>query len=193
MPNTEENKPVGKSGQRSRKGEQRRQKSGSPQSPAPEHLLSPEPEQPGSPEPDSMQHPEPVQLQSPEPDQLESPEPHQPSDAIEQIEAIAAPPGAEPIGAAQPADTAPVSLRTIANAYSDYTRRSLEETRSYVERLKGAGSLGKAMEVQSEFARHAYENFVADSQKIYELQRELTRQMFKPLESLVTRRTRDPR
>jgi len=190
MPNTDENKPVGKSGQRSRKGEQRRQKSASPQSPAPEQLLSPEPE---SREPDQLQNPEPVQLQSPEPDQLESPEPDQPPDAVERIEAIAAPPEAERIGAAEAADTAAVSLRTIANAYSDYTRRSLEETRSYVERLKGARSLGKAMEVQSDFARHAYENFFADSQKIYELQKELARQMFKPLESLVTRRTRDPR
>ena len=193
MPNTDENKPVGKSGQRSRKGEQRRQKSASPQSPAPEQLLSPEPEQRESREPDQLQNAEPVQLQSPEPDQLESPEPYQPPDAVERIEAIAAPPEAERIGAAEAADTAAVSLRTIANAYSDYTRRSFEETRSYVERLKGARSLGKAMEVQSDFARHAYENFFADSQKIYELQKELARQMFKPLESLVTRRTRDPR
>jgi hypothetical protein len=189
MSNTDENKPVGKSGQRNRKGEQRRQKSASPQSPAPEQLLNPELEQPESREPDPLRNPEPVQLQSPKPDQFQSPEP----EAEEQIEAIAAPPEAEPIGATESAGTAPVSLRTIANAYSDYTRRSFEETRSYVERLKGARSLGNAMEVQSDFARHAYENFVADSQKIYELQKELARQMFKPLESLVAKRTRDPR
>jgi len=130
-------------------------------------------------------------VQNPDPVQLQSPEPDQPPDAIEQIEATAAPPETGPIGATEPADTAPVSLQTIANAYSDCTRRSFEETRSYVERLKGVRSLDKAMEVQSDFARHAYENFVADSQKIYELQKELARQMFKPLESLVTRRTRD--
>ena len=175
MPNAGENKPVGKSGQRSRKGEQRRQKSASPQSPMPDR--------PRNPEPDPVQNPDPVQLQSPEPDQ--------PPDTIEQTEAIATPPEAEPIGAAEAADATPVSLQTIANAYSDCTRRSFEETRSYVERLKGVRSLDKAMEVQNDFARHAYENFVADSQKIYELQKELARQMFKPLESLVTRRTRD--
>jgi hypothetical protein len=175
MPHAGENKPVGKSGQRSRKGEQRRQKSASPQSPMPDR--------PRKPEPDPVQNREPVQLRSPEPDQ--------PPDAIEQIEATAAPPEAGPIGATEPADAAPVSLQTIANAYSDYTRRSFEETRSYVERLKGVRSLGTAMEVQSDFARHACETFVADSQKIYELQKEFARQMFKPLESLVTRRTRD--
>src|SRR6202166_3660848 len=116
MPKRDENKPVGKSGQRSRKGEQRRQKSASPQRPAPEQLLSPEPEQRESRDADHLQTAEPVQLQSPEPDQLESPEPDQPPDAVERIEAIAAPPEAERIGAAEGADTAAGSLGTIAQS-----------------------------------------------------------------------------
>ena len=90
-----------------------------------------------------------------------------------------------------PADPAPISLQTIANAYGDYTRRSFEETRSFVERLKGVRSLDKAMEVQTEFATHAYEIFVAESQKIYGLHKELARQTLKPLEGFVTKSTRD--
>ena len=47
-----------------------------------------------------------------------------------------------PAGAAAPADsiaaaTVPVSVQTIANAYGNYTMKSLEETRSFVERLTG--------------------------------------------------------
>ena len=67
-----------------------------------------------------------------------------------------------PVGAGAAPAPAPVSLQTIANAYGDYTRRSLEETRSFVEKLKGAKSLDKAVEVQTEFAHHAFEIFVAE-------------------------------
>lgn len=94
---------------------------------------------------------------------------------------MAAPAETAPIDADAPADTAPVSLQTIANAYGDFTRKSLEETRSFVEKLKGVRSLEKAVELQSEFARQTHETFVADSQKICELYTELARQIFKPL------------
>jgi Phasin protein len=98
-----------------------------------------------------------------------------------------------PIKPAAPAETARVNLRTIANAYGDYTLKSFDEAKSFVEKLTYVRSLDKAVEVQTEFARQAYATFVADSQKIGELHKELTRQMFKPLESLVTGTIRHPR
>jgi hypothetical protein len=45
-------------------------------------------------------------------------------------------------------------------------------------------SLDKAMEVQAEFAKQSYETFVAGSQRICELQGQLARQAFKPLQRL---------
>ena len=39
------------------------------------------------------------------------------------------------IGAIVPADNFPVSIQTIANAYGDYTKKSLQDTRSFVEKL----------------------------------------------------------
>ena len=98
-----------------------------------------------------------------------------------------------PVSAGAAPAPAPVSLQTIANAYGDYTRRSLEETRSFVEKLKGAKSLDKAVEVQTEFAHHAFEIFVAESRKIYGLHKELARQTLKPLESLINKPNRDQR
>jgi hypothetical protein len=77
------------------------------------------------------------------------------------------------------ADTSQVGLQTIATAYRDCTRKSLEEARSYVEKLSGVRSLDKAVEVQTEFAKHAYETFVADSWKIRGLYSELFKQMLK--------------
>jgi len=84
------------------------------------------------------------------------------------------------IGAVAPAHSFPISIQTIANAYGDYTKKSLQDTRSFVEKLMGVRSLDKAIEIQSEFARQAYETFVAESQKISELYSELAKQIFKP-------------
>jgi phasin family protein len=111
------------------------------------------------------------------------------------IEADAAPADAAnaPSDTDAPVEPAPVSLQTIAKAYGDYTRKSIEETRSYVEKLRDVRSLDKAMEVQTEFAKHAFEMFVAGSQRIYGLHKELARQTLKPLEHLVDKSSRDRR
>ena len=57
-------------------------------------------------------------------------------------------------------------LQAIAAAYGDYAKKSYEDSRSFVEKLSGVKSLEKAMEAQSEYAKAAYETFVADSRKI---------------------------
>ena len=98
-----------------------------------------------------------------------------------------------PIEADAPAEPAPVSLQTLARAYGDYTRKSIEETRSFVEKLRDVRSLDKAVEVQTEFARHAFEIFVAGSQRIYGLHKDLARQTLKPLERPADKPTRDQR
>ena len=80
-------------------------------------------------------------------------------------------------------------LQAIATAYGDYTKKSFEETRSFVEKLSGAKSLDKAFEVQTEFAKSAYETFVAESQKIAGLYTDLAKQTYKPFEGLIAKIT----
>jgi hypothetical protein len=92
---------------------------------------------------------------------------------------------AEPAPAeSSPAEPALVSLQTIANAYRDYTRKSFAEFGSFFEQLSGVRSLDKAVEVQTEFVRRAYESSVTESQKIRELHRKLARQTLEPFEGL---------
>jgi len=81
-----------------------------------------------------------------------------------------------PIGAAASANASPVGLQTIASAYRDYTKKSFADAQCFVEKLSGARSLDKALEVQTEFAKQAYETFMADSWKIRALSGELVRQ-----------------
>jgi phasin family protein len=85
------------------------------------------------------------------------------------------------------ATTVQNGLQAIASAYGDYTKKSFEDTKSFVEKLSGVKSLDKALEVQTEFAKSAYETFVAESQKIAGLYTDLAKQTYKPLEGLVAK------
>jgi hypothetical protein len=209
MSTTNDTKPPGKSGRRKGKGSERRKKAVSqeavseeaasqeslPESPAPAQLQSPDQElqQPHHAESQKVdQQPaveEPVVavVSSPEPQPAAEPSPAEPPSAEP---ALAQP---SPVEAAStepasvdpsPAEPAPVSLQTIANAYRDYTRKSIEEFGSFVEQLSGVRSLDKAMTVQSEFVKRAYETSVAESQKICELHNRLAKQTLDPFKGL---------
>jgi hypothetical protein len=185
---------------------------GSPESPAPAQLQSPDQDQElqqsgpvhaESPKVDLQPAVEqPVAAASPEPQPVLAPPPSEPSPPeplpaeplaakpLAAEPASTAPPAAEPVLAEPasaelaPAELAPVSLQTIANAYRDYTRKSLEEFGSFVEQLSGVRSLDKAMSVQTEFVKRAYENSVAESQKICELHNRLAKQTLDPFKGL---------
>jgi hypothetical protein len=85
------------------------------------------------------------------------------------------------------ANTLQGGIQAIATAYGDYTRKSFEDGKSFVEKLSGVKSLDKALEVQTEYAKSAYETFVAESQKIAGLYADLAKQTYKPIEGLVAK------
>ena len=93
----------------------------------------------------------------------------QPQDSREQMDAAAASTNSFAEG-----------FHAIATAYSDYTKKSFEDTRLFVEKLSGVKSVDKAIELQTEFAKSAFESFVAESQKIGALYRDLAAQSYKP-------------
>jgi Phasin protein len=163
MSNPNKNKPGGKPGQRS---------------PKPEQARSQKPVQPLSLKPAQPQSQKPVQLPSlpPEPVQQQSKTPVQQQDSSKPFDA-----------ARMPINTPSIDFQTIATAYSDYSKKSFEQTKAFVEKLAGVRSLDKAIEIQTEFAKQAYETFVTESQKIRGLYSGLARQTFKPLEGLLPR------
>jgi Phasin protein len=181
MSNPNKNKPGGKPGQRSPKPEQARsQKPVQPLSLKAEPSPSQKPVQPLSLKPAQPQSQKPVQLPSlpPEPVQQQSKTPVQQQD------------GSKPFDAARmPNNTPSIDFQTIATAYSDYSKKSFEQTKAFVEKLSGVRSLDKAIEIQTEFAKQAYETFVTESQKIHELYSGFAKQTFQPLESLVAKAT----
>jgi hypothetical protein len=79
----------------------------------------------------------------------------------------------------------PGGFQAIATAYGDYTKKSFEDTKSFVEKLSGVKSFEKAIEIQTEFAKTAYETFVTEAQKIGALYGDLAKQGYKPFGGLV--------
>ena len=72
--------------------------------------------------------------------------------------------------------------QAIAIEVADYARKSFEQNMAVFEKLIGARSLDRAVEVQSEYAKIAYEGFVAQAAKIGELYADVAKQAYKPLE-----------
>ena len=65
----------------------------------------------------------------------------------------------------------------------------LKTQKPLFEKLSGVRSLDKAIEVQTEFAKTAYETFVTESQKIGALYADLAKQSYKPFGGLVAKMT----
>ena len=82
------------------------------------------------------------------------------------------------------AHTFATSLQTIASAHADFAKKLMQHGSEFISQLTSKEP-AKLMELQSEYAKNAYETFVAQSKKISELYAELFKQMTKPLEDLI--------
>ena len=72
-------------------------------------------------------------------------------------------------------------FQAMAQAYSEYTKKSWLNGRFLMERLIAARTLDEAIEIQGEFTKQAYSNFLTQSQKMCGLYGAWTQQFFRPL------------
>jgi hypothetical protein len=79
------------------------------------------------------------------------------------------------------------SSQAIAAEVADYSKKAFEDGTAALEKLFGVKSFEKAIEVQTEYAKAAYEGFVAKASKISELYSDLAKETYKPFESLMTK------
>lgn len=78
-------------------------------------------------------------------------------------------------------------LQAIAVETTEYTKKSFETGSATLEKLASAKSLEKAFEVQADYAKTAYEGFVAEATKIGELYADLFKDYYKPLEDVAAK------
>ncbi|BAL10797.1 hypothetical protein BJA01nite_04160 [Bradyrhizobium japonicum] len=91
--------------------------------------------------------------------------------------------------AVAPVEPSQASTQAIADAYSDYTRTSLEHAWTFLGKLATARSPVEAFELQMEYAKQVCGSLIAESQKIAELHGQLTRQRVMHFEGFVARLT----
>ncbi len=80
-------------------------------------------------------------------------------------------------------------VQAIALETVDYSKKAFEDGAAAMEKLLGARSFEKAIEVQQTYAKEAYEGFVAQATRIGELYADLAKEAYKPYEGYLSRIT----
>ena len=76
-------------------------------------------------------------------------------------------------------------FQAIAAEVTDYSKKAFAANTQVVEKLLGAKSVETAIQIQTEYAKSAYEGFVAQASRINELVVKLATEAFKPVETAI--------
>jgi phasin family protein len=74
-------------------------------------------------------------------------------------------------------------FQEIASESTDYSKKAFAANSAVVEQLLGAKSVETAIQIQTDYAKAAYDGFVAQATKLNELYVKLASEAFKPVES----------
>jgi hypothetical protein len=77
--------------------------------------------------------------------------------------------------------------QSIAAETTDYSKKSFEKSRILAEKLIGVKKIDEAIQLQSEYAKSAYEDFVAEATKLGELYSSIAKEVFKPVEAAASK------
>jgi hypothetical protein len=81
------------------------------------------------------------------------------------------------------ADAVSKGFQAIAAEAADFTKKSLEAGSSVFEKLLATQSFDKAVEVQSDYVRSAYEGYVGQVTKVGEIVADMAKDAYKPYEA----------
>jgi phasin family protein len=76
-------------------------------------------------------------------------------------------------------------MQELASGAADYSKKSLEQGTEALEKMLAARSLEKAMEIQSDYIKTAYESFIAESNRVSELCADVAKEVYRPFEAYV--------
>jgi hypothetical protein len=75
-------------------------------------------------------------------------------------------------------------FQTLASEAADFSKQSFEAGSAAFEKLLAAGSFDKAVAVQTEYFRSAYEEYVGQATKVGEIFADMAKDAYKPYEGL---------
>ncbi|MEZ5818841.1 MAG: phasin family protein [Hyphomicrobiaceae bacterium] len=74
------------------------------------------------------------------------------------------------------------SWQAIAAEMTDYTKRSFEDGTQTLEKLMSAKSMEQAFEIQSTYAKRAYDDYMQQMSKLGTMYSELAKEAYRPME-----------
>ena len=78
-------------------------------------------------------------------------------------------------------------FQEIATESADFSKKAFEEGSAAAEKLMGVKTFDKALEIQSDYAKNAFEGFVAQATKVGDQYAALAKELYKPVEEAMTK------
>src|SRR5207342_2029700 len=85
------------------------------------------------------------------------------------------------------AHTFATSLQTVANAHADFAKKLMQHGSEFVSQLTSIKEPAKLIELQTEYAKNAYETFIVETKRISELYADFFKQTTKPFDDLIAK------
>jgi phasin family protein len=79
-------------------------------------------------------------------------------------------------------------FQAIAAEVTDYSKKAFEDSTRAFEQLIGAKSIEQAIEIQSQYAKKAYDAYVTEMSKLGEMYVGLAKDAYKPVEAAFTKK-----
>ena len=79
------------------------------------------------------------------------------------------------------------SMQTLAAESTEYSKKSFEMGTSFMEKMMSVKSVDKAVELQGEFAKSAYEDLVAQTTKMNDMVADMAKEAYKPFETAISK------
>ena len=79
-------------------------------------------------------------------------------------------------------------FQAMAAEVTDYSKKAYEDGTRAFQQLIGAKSVEQAVEIQSQYAKKAYDSYIAEVSKLGEMYAGLARDAYKPVEHALTKK-----
>ena len=79
-------------------------------------------------------------------------------------------------------------FQAIAAEITDYSKKAFEDGTRAFEQLIGAKTIEQAVEIQSQYAKKAYDNYIAEVSKLGEMYVGLAKDAYKPVEVALSKK-----
>jgi len=79
-------------------------------------------------------------------------------------------------------------VQAIASEVTDYTKKAIEDSTVAFEKLMGVKSVEQAIEIQTGYAKKAYDDYVSQASKLGEMYVTLAKEAYKPVEKALAKK-----